>query len=262
MSLSDLGQIITKTGYSTAICLTWQWELLMFLNRTNPLDMTGSSGAMVEYCRVVFAESCIVHFSSSVLECFRWIGISCRFPVKKSRFPLPILLCFGKSRNILDELCQNLHSCHMSSIGRLCKPEEPWLILMSPFFFHMNCNPTVRFYEDFSVKWTVDHWTTGNFRWPLFEWGEVTPKWLPEALDKHVLLKLGRKLSIFDLGPQWSRCDARRSGEAEASTWRWSVIRAKIGQAHQSPWQLCCFTHSNWECRSKVLSIDAGNLRF
>ena len=71
MSLSDLGQIITKTGYSTAICLTWQWELLMFLNRTNPLDMTGSSGAMVEYCRVVFAESCIVHFSSSVLECFR-----------------------------------------------------------------------------------------------------------------------------------------------------------------------------------------------
>ena len=55
MNLSDLGQMITKTGYSTAICLMWQWELLMFLNRTNPLDMTGSSGAMVDYCRVVFA---------------------------------------------------------------------------------------------------------------------------------------------------------------------------------------------------------------
>lgn len=30
---------------------------------------------------------------------------------------------FTKKSNILDELCQNLHSCHMSSIGRLCKPE-------------------------------------------------------------------------------------------------------------------------------------------
>eukprot|EP00435_Cladocopium_sp_Y103_P041711 s423_g11.t1 len=30
---------------------------------------------------------------------------------------------FTKKSNILDELCQNLRSCHMSSIGRLCKPE-------------------------------------------------------------------------------------------------------------------------------------------
>jgi len=49
---------------------------------------------------------------------------------------------FTKKSNILDELCQNLHSCHMSSIGKLCKPEalDKHILLKLGLDLKMHCD--------------------------------------------------------------------------------------------------------------------------